>query len=213
MLRCLTAGFMLYISFFIAGITVAHSRDVNITAQMPYTDIRVGKKSVRIERIQNTKHKLKNSFALTSRKCPPFCVHPMKAAEGIETVGELELIKFLKTKVEGKKGLLIDARIQAFYQKGTIPGAVNIPFNLFAFDQNPYLEKILAVLGGVRRGENQWDYSNALHLMLFCNGPWCDQSPRALKNLVEAGYPAGKLSYYRGGMQSWQNMGLTVSKP
>jgi hypothetical protein len=48
---------------------------------------------------------------------------------------------------------------------------------------------------------------------MFCNGPWCDQSPRALKNLVLLGYPPHKLNYYRGGMQLWQLLGLTAVVP
>ena len=195
------------------GIPPAQAGEVNITANMPFVDIRTGGKVIRIQRIQDTNHKLTNSFAKTSRACPPFCVHPMKASHGVETVGELELIKFLKATVEKKKGLLVDARIPSFYKKGTIPGAVNIPFNLFAPNQNPYYEKILAVLGAVKTTSGQWDFSNALALMLFCNGPWCDQSPRAIRNLVSVGYPTNRLFYYRGGMQNWQGLGFNIAIP
>ncbi|MGD8572392.1 MAG: rhodanese-like domain-containing protein, partial [Gammaproteobacteria bacterium] len=44
-------------------------------------------------------------------------------------------------------------------------------------------------------------------------GMWCGQSPRAIKGLLKLGYPAEKISYYRGGMQSWQMLGLTVVIP
>jgi len=49
--------------------------------------------------------------------------------------------------------------------------------------------------------------------VLFCNGPWCDQSPRAIRGLRKIGYPADKLHYYRGGMQDWLIMGLTTIVP
>ena len=49
--------------------------------------------------------------------------------------------------------------------------------------------------------------------MLFCNGIWSDQSLRGLQALRAAGYPAEKLRYYRGGMQDWQILGLTVVVP
>jgi hypothetical protein len=39
-------------------------------------------------------------------------------------------------------------------------------------------------------------------LLLFCNGTWCDQSPRAIRNLVEADYPPNKLFYYRSTLSS-----------
>ena len=205
----------LMLSIFILGFSgfEVRARDVNITPDMPFVDIQIGGKTIRIERIQDTKHKLVNSYALTSRKCPPFCVHPMQAAAGVVTVGEVELIKFIKNEVEKQTGLLIDARIPAFYKKGTIPGAVNIPFNLFADDRNPYLDRILTVLGGVKNSDDEWDFSKAMKLLLFCNGPWCDQSPRAIRNLIAAGYPPEKIFYYRGGMQNWQNLGLTVVVP
>jgi len=191
----------------------ALAQDVNITQELPAFEVKIGNKTHRIDRIQDTANRLTNSFSKTSRKCPPFCIHPMKAAPGIETVGELELMDFLKDTVEPGDGLLIDARIASFYEKGTIPGSVNIPFTLFSPDENPFIDKIRAVLGGKKDATGTWNFKNALELMLFCNGPWCDQSPRALRNLLAAGYPAEKLYYYRGGMQNWQNLGLSVEVP
>lgn len=191
----------------------AQARQVNISPKLPFMDIVVAGKTVRIERNQDTSHRLTNGYAKTSRACPPFCVHAMKVAAGVETVGELELIKFLKASVESKRGLLIDARIPSFYKKGTIPGAVNIPFNLFSRRDNPYFEKILAVLGAARKPDGKWNFSKSMALMLFCNGPWCDQSPRAIKNLLAAGYPANRIFYYRGGMQNWQALGFNTVTP
>jgi rhodanese-related sulfurtransferase len=49
--------------------------------------------------------------------------------------------------------------------------------------------------------------------LLWCNGPWCGQSPRAIRALISLGYPAEKLYYYRGGMQMWQSLGLTTVLP
>lgn len=191
----------------------AQAREVNITPNLPYLDIKISGKSIRIERNQNTKNRLTNGFAKTSRACPPFCVHPMTAGQGVQTVGEIELIRFMKSSVEKRRGLLIDARIPSFYKKGTIPGAVNIPFNLFSQTNNPYFERILAVMGAIKTANGGWDFSKSMALMLFCNGPWCDQSPRAIKNLLAAGYPPNRLFYYRGGMQNWQALGFNTAKP
>jgi rhodanese-related sulfurtransferase len=47
-------------------------------------------------------------------------------------------------------------------------------------------------------------------VVLFCNGPWCGQSPTAARRMIEAGFPAENISYYRGGMQNWNMLGLTV---
>jgi len=73
--------------------------------------------------------------------------------------------------------------------------------------------RILMVLGAEKLEDGTWDFGNARELLLFCNGPWCGQSPRAIRNLVAAGYPPSKLFYYRGGMQNWQLLGLPVHVP
>ena len=151
-----------------------------------------------------------SSYTKTSRPCPPFCVQPITPSPGVNTVGELELLDFLRNKVKNSQGVLVDARIPAWFRKGTIPGAVNIPFTLFSPDKNPYLDKILAVLGAKRLSDGTWDFANAQELLLFCNGPWCGQSPRAIRNLITIGYPTAKLHYYRGGMQAWLALGFNT---
>lgn len=70
----------------------------------------------------------------------------------------------------------------------------------------------VGLMGGDQITEH-WDFSNAKELLLWCDGPWCGQSPRAIRGLMAAGYPAGKLYYYRGGMQMWQSFGLTTVLP
>jgi len=56
----------------------------------------------------------------------------------------------------------------------------------------------------------EWDFSNSKELILWCNGPACGQSPRAINGLLKVGYPPEKLFYYRGGMQMWQLFSLTT---
>lgn len=191
--------------------TTVNAQDVRITADTLYETINLNGTDIRIERNQNQANTIAPEFAKTSRQCPPFCIHPMSAAPGVETVGELEVIDFLKVKVAAGSGLLIDSRVPAWFAKGTIPGAINVPFSTLE-DSNPYRDEILKALGARQIGSG-WDYSGALDLLLFCNGPWCDQSPRAIRNLRSAGYPPEKLKYYRGGMQNWLLLGLTVNKP
>jgi len=187
--------------------------EVNLAEHLPYIDFEYEGKLVRIQRIQDTSNRLDNSFAKTSRPCPPFCIHPMRAAVGVETVGEMELLDFLITKVRNNQGMLIDARLPEWYRRGTIPGAVNIPWTILAAGpDNPFTAKILNALDAVEE-DGEWDFRSALDLMLFCNGPWCDQSPRAIRNLLSLGYPPQKLHYYRGGMQVWQLLGLTTAIP
>jgi len=82
----------------------AFSLEVNIAEGLPYVDVEHGGKTVRIQRIQDTKHKLTNSYAKTSRPCPPFCIQPIQIAKGVKVYGELELLNFLKTEVANNRG-------------------------------------------------------------------------------------------------------------
>lgn len=190
--------------------TTATAQEVRITPDSFSHSVNINGKTLQIERIQDTAHRLDDEFTKTSRPCPPFCIHPISAAPGVETVGEIEVIDFLKTSVADGRGLLIDSRVPEWHAKGTIPGAVNVPFSTLE-PNNPYRDEIIKALGGSKTGSG-WDFSNALDLMMFCNGPWCDQSPRAIRNLTDAGYPADKIKYYRGGMQLWLLLGLNVDK-
>lgn len=216
------------------AVAAERAKDVGITDFLPEIRFNANGKTYVIDRIQDTTNEIRGGFAQTSRKCPPFCIHPMEAAPGVVTVGEIELLEFLKNKVEKGTGLLIDARVESFYAKGTIPGSTHIPFTSFTTEEkNPILQEALRRLG-VARGESvnwsdtahraldgfgqpehrlHYDFSHAREIMLFCNGPWCDQSPRAIKALVKLGYPVNKMFYYRGGMQDWLLLGLSVEVP
>ena len=71
---------------------------------------------------------------------------------------------------------------------------------------------MLQILGAEKKG-GKWDYTNAKELLLFDNGPWCQQAVAAMKNLIKLGYPKSKIKYYRGGMQYWQILGIKLLKP
>ncbi|MGP6087816.1 rhodanese-like domain-containing protein [Antarctobacter jejuensis] len=189
----------------------AAAQEVKITPETASRSIWLNGENIVIERIQETSNRLDPEFSKTSRPCPPFCIHPISAAEGVMTVGEIEVIDFIENTVAEGKGLLIDSRMPDWFQKGTIPGSVNVPYPTLEAS-NPYRDQIIEALGGVRDGAG-WDFSNALDLLMFCNGPWCDHGPQAIRNLTDAGYPPEKILYYRGGMQVWLLLGLTVKVP
>lgn len=204
----LTAGLLL------VAVSTSHAEDkVGITSDIKSLDIQYAGKTVTIKRIQDEKHKLTNGFAKTSRVCPPFCVQPIETQPGVKTVGEVELLAFLDDQVKNNKGLLIDARLPDWFEKGTIPGSINIPFSILDGGlESEHTQRILKLLGASEAG-GDWNFDNTLELLMFCNGMWCGQSARAIKNLVDMGYPTEKLFWYRGGMQSWQLLGLTVVTP
>lgn len=155
---------------------------------------------VEISRNQDPDHVVVGEWARTSRSCPDFCIQPMTPAPGVTTIGELELIAAL----EDPDVLVVDSRTPDWYLEGTIPGALNIPYTE-AVDRMGEL--------GCEIDFDGWDCTEAKKVALFCNGLWCGQSPTAIRRMIEAGFPAENISYYRGGMQSWHVLGLTVSKP
>ncbi len=112
-------------------------------------------------------------------------ISPMELAPDVQTVGELEVIKHVQ---EG--GALIDTRQAHFRRAGTIPGARNIPH-----------DQILDHIGSL-------DSRRAT--VFFCNGPQCSATPQAVRALLDAGYPARAILYYRGGMHDWITLGLPV---
>jgi len=201
---------ILAISLFVTSI---NALEVNITKDIPYVDVDINGEAVRIQRIQDTNHKLKNSYTKTSRPAPPFTVQAFQPIKGIETVSELDVINFISNEVNNNVGLLVDARMPKWYQVGTIPGAINIPFSILSTKgDNPFISQIFELFGAVNKN-GKWDFSKAQIIMIFDNGPWCQQGVRAMKNLVKLGYPKSKIRYYRGGMQYWQILGLTTLKP
>jgi len=189
-----------------------HALEVNIKEDLPFIDVKVHGKTIKIQRIQDTSNKLTNSYTKTSRPTPPFGIQPFQPIKGIETVSELDVIDFIKDDLSKNRGILIDARMPKWNKAGTIPGSTNIPFSVLTPSTKVSYGKILGLLGAKKEGE-KWNFKNAQSLLIFDNGPWCQQGLRAMQNLVQVGYPKSKILYYRGGMQYWQILGLTTIIP
>jgi rhodanese-related sulfurtransferase len=192
------------------------SLEVKISNSVGFVDVKHNGKLVRIQRNQSPDNTINPAYARTSRKCPPFCIQPNNLAEGVETIGELEMLDYLKRLSSGDDSLLvIDSRTEDWVKKGTIPGSINIPWTSLKPEAgaDPFqIADILESKFGAVSIESLWDFSNAKTLILFCNGMWCGQSPANIKILLRFGYPAQKLKWYRGGMQNWESLGLTVVK-
>ena len=212
----------------------AYAVEVKLTADRDFVEVIHKSKLIKIERIQDQGHRLEGAFAKTSRKCPPFCIQPISAGEGVHTVGQVEIFEFMESELLDETGLIVDARTPEWWKRGTIPGSINIPFTVFSLDvDDPRLVDTMRILGVKRREEvsgfarsiesiglmggelktDEWDFTDAKKIILWCNGMWCGQSPRAIKGLLKLGFPANKIYYYRGGMQAWQSLGLTVILP
>ncbi|WP_244530478.1 rhodanese-like domain-containing protein [Salaquimonas pukyongi] len=183
-----------------AALAGAEELEVGIAKDMPSVTVKTPTGETTIKRIQDTENEISGAFAKTSRACPPFCIQPMTPAEGVATIGELELIALL----QDPEAIVIDSRTADWYGKGTIPGAIHLPYTVIA----EQLDRL-----GCEVDFDGWDCTGAKRVALFCNGLWCGQSPTAIRAMIAAGFPAEKISYYRGGMQNWQLLGLTVVKP
>ena len=207
------------VSMLAAGLTIsanafAAGKPVGITPKMMDAEVVHDGKKVKISRNQNNKNTVNPSFAKTSRPCPPFCIQPSTLAPGVETIGEVEVIEYLKKMSAGDETILvIDSRTPDWVKKGTIPGAKNLPWTKLNPAKGADPVSIMEIMEdefGVTESEGLLNFSKAKTLVLFCNGMWCGQSPNNIKNLLKFGYPAHKLKWYRGGMQHWEILGLST---
>ncbi len=184
----------------LSGGAQAEDIEVMIAADRPSVEVSTPDGPVTIMREQDPESRLEGDWAKTARACPPFCIQPMTPAPGVTTVGELELLDLLAD----PEALVVDARVAEWYAEGTIPGAIHIPYT-----------QVVDRLGelGCEPDFEGWDCSAARKVALFCNGLWCGQSPTAIRAMIAEGYPAERIFYYRGGMQAWRLLGLTVVVP
>ena len=180
------------------GVAQNDALKVKIRPDLPVVTVPTVDGEVVIERIQDTEHQVTGEWAKTSRECPPFCIQPMTPAEGVTTIGELELMDMLKD----PEVVVMDSRTPSWFEGGSIPGAVNVPYT-----------QVIDHLGelGCEPDFDGWECENPKRVALFCNGNWCGQSPTAIRNMIEVGYPADRIYYYRGGMHAWRMLGLTVT--
>lgn len=139
-------------------------------------------------------------------------IQPIKLAEGIETVGELEFIDYMQKAQTDENIAIVDSRTPGWYERLRIPGAINVPFTHFNDKDTAYETIELEFDGELQDGK--FDFSEAKTLVIYCNGYWCPQTPMMIKDakyaLLKLGYPPQKIKYYRGGMQAWVSLGLTV---
>lgn len=214
----------------------ATGKPVGITAEVMSVTVKHGGQDVEIKRNQDNNATVNPDFAKTSRPCPPFCIQPDTLADDVETIAENGMLDYLQKQSNGDSSILvIDSRTPDWAEKGTIPGATNIPWTELNPASGATTDGIIKVMSekfgakladgadalavdeAVAEGGDAvskvFDYTDAKTLVMFCNGMWCGQSPANITQLLKFGYPAEKLKWYRGGMQDWEILGLTTVKP
>jgi len=150
----------------------------------------------------------KKSFFTAAGTLSPMQIHP-----DVETFGELEVLDFLEEMQDDESMLFIDCRTQEWFEALSIPGALNVPFIYFTEHGKWEKEKQQAMkLFGIIKTNEGYDFSQAKTILFFCNGIWCRQSPQMIEALLTMGYPPVKMKWYRGGLQSWLNVGMTSTR-
>ncbi len=192
---------------------IAADLKVKITPAIASVTVKPNGTDVTIQRQQKKDATVIPAFAKTSRPCPPFCIQPAVLAPGVETIAEVEVLDYLKRMNGGDDSILvIDSRTPDWVKRGTIPGAINIPWTTLNISKSdPFtIVDTLEKHFNVKAQEDLYDFSKAKTLVMFCNGMWCGQSPNNIKSLLKIGYPPHKIKWYRGGMQDWAILGLTT---
>ncbi len=184
------------------------STKVNISPHIEQLEITTSRGSIIIRREPNPLHTIPPPFDKTSRPCPPYCIQPISAGKGVQTIGELELLEYLQKSAKLNDILIIDTRLAEWHARETIPLAINIPEELFV---NGFDNIAPTDLGAIKTAKG-WDYSNANTLVIFCNGYWSPDSYQTIQFLLSKRYPPEKIKWYRGGMQAWLSLGLTTVK-
>lgn len=210
-----TASTLLAVFLFLFNSTLGASEDevpsknVMITHGVKSVEVKHHGKKISLMREQEKENQIVPFYRKTTRGTIQ-AMHPFEPHK-VETIGERELIDYIKQQSDGDDSIIIiDSRTPAWVKlTGMIPGAVNIPFNMFKEAESTL--EIMEDQFNVITGET-FDFSNAKTLAMYCNGNWCGQSPTAIRKLLMMGYPAAKIKYYRGGMQNWVSLGLTVVK-
>lgn len=206
-LFCLSAG----------NLSATENMPVNISSELMSVEVKHNGENIRIQRIQDNENLIDLDYARTSRPCPPFCIQPITIAEGVETIGELEMLDYLQqASVNRSSILVIDSRETSWMSKGMIPGAINIPWKKLHSKHaapNEIAELLQTRFDTNRYGDALWDFSNSKTLVFYCNGPWCGQSPSSVRAMLALGYPPQRIKWYRGGIQNWKSFGLTLAYP
>ncbi len=183
---------------------------VKITDTLSSIETKDSGKKIKIIRIQDTKNKLSDDFAKTSRSCPPFCIQSTKIDNGISNIGELELLDFIQNKISTNRGIVVDSRLKNWFEVETIPSAINIPYTAVENKSRKKTEALFKALGMKVKSNGKWDFSNAKELIIFDNGIWCEQAQHFVDGMLKHNYPKEKLFYYRAGFQGWKLLGLTT---
>ena len=104
-----------------------------------------------------------------------------------------------KLRKDNERFVLIDVLSKAQFDKDHIPGATNVPL-----DTKDFAGLVANKASG---GKNR-------KIVVYCGGPDCDASSKAVKLLMTGGFTS--VTEYEGGLAAWRESGgsrMSKSKP
>lgn len=90
--------------------------------------------------------------------------------------------------------LIVDARADEPYERGHVPGALQLDYYSFQY----YLDRVLRPA------------MSAEHVFVYCNGGDCEDSLLACQLLEEHGVPKEKIRLFKDGWEAWQKSGYAI---
>lgn len=114
--------------------------------------------------------------------------------EGLQLINEAHTVQLFHESHLNPNIIFIDARGEADYQAGHIPGA----YEFDPYHPEKYFPSILPVCQTARQ------------IVVYCNGGDCDDSQTAALLLKDVGIPGQKLFVYAGGITDWINKRLPI---
>ncbi len=200
---------IILMALFLAYVTPAQAAS-EISKGVTSFKIKLNGQECTISRNQTVGNKVHPLYETTHRGKPT----PIKMAPAVETMGELEFIAYMKKAQTDKNIMIIDTRTEGWHRNLRIPCTKNIPYTEFSDDIEIATVTLLEHFGVKETSEGKLDFSKAKTVVGYCNGFWCGQTPgmfvRAKYSLANIGYPREKMKYYRGGMQAWTALGMSV---
>ena len=185
--------------------------DVMIAKDIREVTVELNGEQCVIERSQDRDQMIHSMYASTHRGK----IQPVNLGQGIETIGELELLDYMQRAQTDDSVIVVDTRTPGWHANIRIPCTLNVPYTDFGDNYDDALFQLTESFGVLENEDGSLDFSQAKTIVGYCNGYWCGQTPamyiRAENALTKLGYPSDKLKYYRGGMQAWTSLGLTVS--
>ncbi len=113
----------------------------------------------------------------------------VEVVEGSKTINTDEAFKLFEESAK-----FMDVRSKAMYDKGRVPGAVNLFYN----DKSIFNKDAVTAAFPDKTAA----------IVVYCGGLYCPLSAPAVSELLSWGYE--HVYYYREGMPAWENAGLPV---